>query len=51
MIASWLLETWNLLLVASPFLLVGMLRGGLVHVLLARRHVERWLGQRASSPW
>ena len=43
--ASWLGETWNVLLVAAPFLLVGMWCAGLLHVLLARRHVERWMGQ------
>ena len=43
--ASLLTETWNVLLVAAPFLLIGMLCAGLVHVLLARRHVERWMGQ------
>lgn len=45
LLASLLSETWNVLLVAAPFLLVGMFCAGLLHVLLARRHVERWIGQ------
>jgi hypothetical protein len=44
-LGAWLSGTWNVLLVAAPFLLLGMLCAGLLHVLLARRHVERWLGQ------
>lgn len=38
-------ESWNLLLVGAPFLLVGMFSAGLLHLFLARRHVERWLGR------
>ena len=44
-VPALLRETWNILLVAAPFLLLGMLCAGMLHVLLARRHVERWLGQ------
>ena len=45
LLTSLLSETWNVLLAAAPFVLAGMLCAGLLHVLLARRHVERWMGQ------
>ncbi len=44
-LTSLLWETWNVLLVAAPFLLLGLFAGGLLHVLLSRRLVERWMGQ------
>src|SRR4030095_9016981 len=44
LLTAVLWETWNALLVAAPFLIIGLLGAGLLRVLLARRHVERWLG-------
>jgi uncharacterized protein len=37
---------WEMLLVAAPFLLFGMLLAGLLHVALSRRWIERFMGQR-----
>ena len=44
LLSAFLVGTWNVLLVAAPFLLIGLGCAGLLHVVLARRHVERWLG-------
>lgn len=38
-------ETWNITLVAAPFVLIGLVCAGLLHVLMPRRSVERWMGQ------
>ena len=44
--SSILLGAWEMLLVAAPFLLFGMLLAGLLHVVLSRRWIERLLGHR-----
>lgn len=36
--------TWNALFLAAPFVLFGLVIAGVLHVLLSRRSVERWLG-------
>ena len=44
-VGSLLRETWNVTLVAAPFVLLGLLCAGVLHVLLPRRAVERWMGE------
>jgi uncharacterized membrane protein YraQ (UPF0718 family)/regulator of protease activity HflC (stomatin/prohibitin superfamily) len=46
LVSSILLGAWEMLLVAAPFLLFGMLLAGLLHVVLSRRWIERLMGQR-----
>ncbi|MCL4234287.1 MAG: SO_0444 family Cu/Zn efflux transporter [Deltaproteobacteria bacterium] len=43
-IASIARETWNALFLASPFILFGLAVAGVLHVLVSRRTVERWMG-------
>jgi len=37
--------TWEVYLVASPFILIGLLSAGLVHVLVPKERIARWLGK------
>lgn len=43
--AAILVETVRLLYLAAPYLLLGLVMAGFVHVLLPARVVERWLGR------
>ncbi|MCC6159941.1 MAG: SO_0444 family Cu/Zn efflux transporter [Deltaproteobacteria bacterium] len=43
-IASILRETWNALFLAAPFILFGLAIAGVLHVLISRRTIERWMG-------
>ncbi|MEM8932694.1 MAG: SO_0444 family Cu/Zn efflux transporter [Acidobacteriota bacterium] len=45
LIATILIETVRLLYLAAPYLLLGLVMAGFVHVLLPSRVVERWLGR------
>lgn len=45
-VASIARETWNAFFFASPFILIGLAAAGLLHVLISRRTVERWMGGR-----
>jgi uncharacterized membrane protein YraQ (UPF0718 family) len=50
---SWLVgllwASWNVLLVAAPFVLLGLLTAGVLHVVLSRHLVERWMGRKGLS--
>lgn len=45
-VLSIFLGAWEMLLIAAPFLLFGMLLAGLLHIVLSRRWIERFMGQR-----
>jgi len=50
---SWLTgllwASWNVLLVAAPFVLLGLFTAGVLHVVLSRHLVERWMGREGLS--
>ncbi|MFP4143778.1 MAG: SO_0444 family Cu/Zn efflux transporter [Phycisphaeraceae bacterium] len=46
MIIDWLVNTWELTLEASPWLLFGLLAAGLIHAFLPPAWLTRWLGGR-----
>ena len=43
-IASILWQTWEIFFLSAPFIVLGLLVGGLLYVLISRRMVERWMG-------
>ena len=46
LVLSIFVGAWEMLLVAAPFLLFGMLLAGVLHVVLSRRWIERLMGRR-----
>ena len=46
---TWLSEiaaaTWEVYLLASPFVLLGLVTAGLVHILVPEERIARWLGK------
>ena len=48
-LAALLWASWNVLLVAAPFVLLGLLTAGLLHVVLSRHVVARWMGREGLS--
>ncbi|MDX1503005.1 MAG: SO_0444 family Cu/Zn efflux transporter [Thermoanaerobaculia bacterium] len=45
LLADILLATLDTLLEAAPYLLLGLLMAGLVHVLMPQRLIQRWMGK------
>lgn len=41
---AWGLGVWQVLLASAPFLLFGLLVAGLLHVLVPKRSLARWMG-------
>ena len=45
-IKTFLVETWNILLEMSPYLLIGFLLAGFLSVIIKQELIEKWLGKR-----
>ena len=46
-ILTWLVETWDILLEMSPYLLLGFILAGLLSIVVRQELIERWLGKRS----
>ncbi len=49
LLISILVEAVNMLYLAAPFLLLGLIMAGFIHVLLPARFIERWMGRPGMS--